>query len=247
MEGWIQRQLKERQLPAGRSGIMFQRWLDLLFLHWVVDPELVQQTLPDGLSVDTYRGMAWIGLVPFRMTAVRPILFPWLSTHFLELNLRTYVRDAQGAPGVWFYSLDANQPLAVWAARVFFGLPYVHSKMQVEYRNDEIRYLSKRRGSSTLQEYRFRPSDDLGEAEIGSLEFFLIERYRLFSYRHGQLLTARVYHPPYKLRRAVVSTLDKALFGLDGLQPPPGSPDNVLYSERVDVTVYPKAVASGQP
>jgi uncharacterized protein len=52
--------------------------------------------------------------------------------------------------------------------------------------------------TSTRQGYKFQPSDDLGEAEPGSLEFFLVERYRLFSGRNGQLLTGRVYHPPYQ-------------------------------------------------
>jgi len=242
VEEWIQRQIWERQPPIGRGGVMFQSWLHLLFLHWMADPETVQQTLPFGLSVDTYEGMAWIGIVAFCMRRVRPVMLPLLSSNFLELNLRTYVTDHNGIPGVWFYSLDANQPIAVWMARRFFGLSYVHSKMQVEARDEQIRYFSQRRGCSTQQEYRFRPSDDLGEAKIGSLEFFLIERYRLFSIRRAKLLTGRVYHSPYKLRKAVVSKFDKNLFELNGLQAPPGSPISVLYSAAVDVTIYPVGV-----
>jgi uncharacterized protein len=179
VEEWIDRQLREQQPPVGRPPVMFQRWLDLLFLHCMIDPEKVQRTLPPGLSVDTYKGRAWIGIVPFFMTGVRPVTLPVVSTHFLELNLRTYVIDRRGAPGVWFYSLDVNHPFAVWMARLFFGLPYQHSKMNVERRNEEIRYSARRSGSPSVQEYRFRPADDLGEAQIGSLEFFLIERYRL--------------------------------------------------------------------
>ncbi|MBV8274874.1 MAG: DUF2071 domain-containing protein [Verrucomicrobia bacterium] len=242
VEEWIQRQLRERQQPVGRSGVMFQGWRRLLFLHWMVDPEIVQHTLPRGLSVDTYDGMAWIGIVPFRMSRVRPAMLPLLSKNFLELNLRTYVKDHRGAPGVWFYSLDANDPFAVWTARLFFGLPYVHAKMHVEDRDDEIRYSCRRCGSSTLLEYRFRPAENTGEAKLGSLEFFLIERYRLFAFRRGRLLTGRVYHPPYELRNAIVSKYDKDLFELDGLHSPSEPPNNVLYSPRVDVTVYPVEV-----
>ena len=199
---------------------------------------MVQRTLPRGLSVDTYDGTAWIGIVPFCMRRVRPVMLPLLSRNFLELNLRTYVKDYRGVPGVWFYSLDANDPLAVWTARLFFGLPYMYARMHVEVRSEEIRYCSQRCGFSTVQEYRFRPSDDLGEAKIGSLEFFLIERYRLFSVRRDRLLTGRVYHAPYRLKKAVVANLDKHLFELDGLQTPPGSPASALYSAGVDVTVY---------
>jgi uncharacterized protein len=239
VEEWIQQQLLERQPPASHHGVMFQRWVHLLFLHWKFDPEMIQRTLPRGLSVDTHAGMAWVGVVPFCMRRVRPTLLQFLSSDFLELNLRTYVRDRNGRPGVWFYSLDASHPLAVWTARVFFGLPYMHAKMQVAGRDGEIAYSCQRHGSSTRMEYRFRPCDDLAEAKIGSLEFFLVERYRLFSVRCGRLLTGRVYHSPYELRNALVSKLNKGLFELDDLQSPPGPPNNVLYSPGVDVTVYP--------
>jgi len=208
----------------------------------MVDPEIVQPTLPRGLSVDTYDGMAWIGIVPFCMRRVRPVMLPLLSSNFLELNLRTYVKDHRGAPGVWFYSLDANDPLAVWAARLFFGLPYTHAKMHVEGRDEEIRYSCRRFGSSASLEYRFRPSENIGEAKLGSLEFFLVERYRLFAISRGRLLTGRVYHSPYELANAMVSKLDKRLLELDGLRSPSGPPDNVLYSPGVDVTVYPVEV-----
>jgi len=221
---------------------MFQRWLHLLFLHWTVEPEIVQRTLPQGLSVDTYEGRAWIGIVPFCMRRVRPVLMPFLSSNFLELNLRTYVKDHNGVPGVWFYSLDANDPLAVWMARLLFGLPYRHAKMRVEERHNEISFFCQRRGSSIVQEYRFLPSDELGEAKIGSLEFFLIERYRLFSIRGARLLTGRVYHPPYNLRKVVVSKFDKRPFQLDDLPTPARAPDRVLYSSGVDVTIYPAGV-----
>lgn len=241
MEEWIESQLRERQLPAGRSGVMAQRWEHLLFLHWPFDPITVQRTLPDGLSVDTYQDRAWIGIVPFRMRNVRPVALPFLSSNFLELNLRTYVRDSRGVPGVWFYSLDANNPMAVWTARLFFGLPYRHAEMHVASGNEEIRYSSRRSGSAIVQEYRFRPSDELGEAKPGSLEFFLIERYRLFSVRGGQILTGRVYHSPYQLREASVPRFDNYVFELNGLESPAEPPDSVLYAARVDVTIYPVA------
>jgi uncharacterized protein len=239
VEEWIQRQLRQRQPPVGRRPVMFQRWLQLLFLHWAFAPEIVQRTLPPGLTVDTYAGQAWIGIVPFRMNQVRPVRLPFLSFNFLELNLRTYVKDRHGVPGVWFYSLDANLALAVWTARLFFGLSYLHAKMQTANGRNEVRYVCRRRGSATVQEYQFVPSADLGEAKLGSIEFFLIERYRLFSVRGSRLLTGQVHHSPYHLREAVVSKFDKHPFQLDGVPSPPGPPSSVLYSDRVDVAIYP--------
>ena len=127
---------------------MYQRWDDLLFLHWSYDPLAIQRTLPRGLTVDTFEGKAYIGIVPFFMRDVRPSFCPRLPgiSDFLELNVRTYVYDEHGVPGVWFYSLDANQWLAVRAARRFFCLPYFDSKMKADKNptTAEIRYLSHR-------------------------------------------------------------------------------------------------------
>ena len=244
MEEWIRRQLIERQQPSRQSFVMFQRWVHLLFLHWALSPDIVQGTLPKGLQVDIFEGNAWIGIVPFFMRGVRPpgfVSVPGVS-NFLELNLRTYVRDGYGRPGIWFYSLDANQFLAVCLARVAFGLPYEFAHMRARVSDGEIDYWSHRFGSEESLHYRYLASEKVGEARFGSLEFFLIERYRLFSVRRAQLLTGRVYHSPYQIGKVVLSNFDKYLFELDGLQPPHGSPDSVLYSSGVDVTVYAMAV-----
>ncbi|RYD26824.1 MAG: DUF2071 domain-containing protein, partial [Verrucomicrobiaceae bacterium] len=125
--------LEMRVRPAGRP-VMFQRWSGLLFLHWRMNPEEIQRRLPHGLHVDTFGGKAWVGVVPFFMERIRPVgipAVPWLSW-FLELNVRTYVYDDKGRPGVWFFSLDCNQPVAVEFARKIFHLPYQHAAMNAE-------------------------------------------------------------------------------------------------------------------
>jgi uncharacterized protein len=238
--GTFTRQLAERQLPLGVRPVMFQTWLRLLFLHWRYDPALVQQTLPRGLEVDVYDGTAWIGIVPFQMRGVRPAGLPPLNglSNFFELNLRTYVRDQEGRPGVWFYSLDADQPVAVWIARQFFHLPYYWAQMKMAVAGESMRYISRRLGVSEPLVYEYSVESSSSEAVPGSLEFFLIERYRLFAAQGQRLFTGRVYHQPYQLRKAKVYRYDAGLFGLDGLPSPPGAPDHVIYSDRVDVDIY---------
>lgn len=178
---------------------MHQRWESLLFLHWRCAPELIQRTLPPGLSVDTFNGDAYLGIVPFFMRHVRPLwcpALPWVS-FFQELNVRTYVFDEAGIPGVWFYSLDCNQPLAVWAARWLFGLPYYHARMSAT-RSGWTDYSSTRRGTSGNARFRYRSAGAAGEAAPESLEFFLLERYYLYASRApGTLLRGRVSHRPY--------------------------------------------------
>ncbi|MBV9392660.1 MAG: DUF2071 domain-containing protein [Verrucomicrobia bacterium] len=240
MERWVRHQLLERQCPPG-APVMFQQWRGLLFLHWPVAPDAVQKTLPEGLQADIFEDRAWIGIVPFSMKAVRPagvVPFPFIS-NFLELNLRTYVLDRTGKPGIWFYSLDANQPIAVWIARFFFALPYQHAIMSEAIKGNEVKFRSRRRNTSRRLTYQYRVGNPLGEARLGTLEFFLVERYRLFSARKGQLLTGRVYHSPYSLRTVELLTIDPHLFALDGLTEPVTPPEHVIYAPFADVSVYP--------
>jgi uncharacterized protein YqjF (DUF2071 family) len=240
MSEWVLRQLLERQLPSPRVPLMIQYWTQLLFLHWRWAAAEIQKRLPGGLVVDTFDGTGWIGLVPFFMKGVRPSGFPALPlvSNFLELNLRTYVKDGAGRPGIWFFSLDANQPLAVWTARMFFALPYRHATMHASHRDGWTEYASARVGGGPMLEYRYRGVGPLQEAVFGSLEFFLVERYRLFASRRGQLLSGRVYHPPYQLSGAEVSHCDTRLFRLDDLESPSRPPDHVCYAPGLGVSVY---------
>ena len=96
---------------AGHQG-----WRNLLFLHWPVEPDLLRARLPRGVSLDLHRGTAYLGLVAFGVVGARPSLLPRaLGLRFLETNLRTYVRRADGGPGVYFFSMDATSRLAVWS------------------------------------------------------------------------------------------------------------------------------------
>jgi len=225
---------------------MYQRWEDLLFLHWSYDPLAIQSTLPRGLTVDTFEGNAYIGIVPFFMRQVRPVFWPRLPgiSDFLELNVRTYVYDEQGVPGVWFYSLDANQWLAVRAARRFFSLPYFDCKMKAEKNSTtaEIRYCSHRRGTDEKLSscFQYRPQGLARLVKPGTLEFFLVERYVLFarSASHARPWSGRVHHQPYPLLDVEVTEWDDAAFELDGLTRPRRNPDHSVMSPGVSVEVF---------
>src|SRR5215470_10299103 len=113
---------------------MRQNWRELLFLHWEIRPDRVRRLVPPQLDLDLFEGTAYVGLVPFTMTGVRPVGLlpvPRLS-RFHETNVRTYVHRAGRDPGVWFFSLDAANRLAVLGARIGFHLPYYHARMILE-------------------------------------------------------------------------------------------------------------------
>jgi uncharacterized protein YqjF (DUF2071 family) len=215
--------LSARIRPVG-CPVMRQTWTSLLFLHWAWDPAFVQNTLPPGLRVDTFNSKAWLGVVPFFMSGVRPPYcppLPGLST-FLELNVRTYVFDAQGRPGVWFYSLDANQWLAVEVARAWFHLPYQHAAMTATVEADgSVDYSAWRKGAERASRFRWKPAAAGRESAPASLEFFLMERYRLFAHDadRGRLFTGLVAHRPYRVSAVDMREWDDGMLQLAGFDP----------------------------
>ena len=218
---------------------MRHRWESLLFLHWRVPAALIQQTLPAGVTVDTYDGHAYVAIVPFFMRNVRLVglpAVPWLS-HFHELNVRTYAYDSDGVPGVWFYSLSCDQPLAVFAARAFAGLNYVNASM-ASMRGEAIDYSCRRAGSTVTARYRYRARGDARSAEPGSLEFFLVERYYLFAMRRGSLIRGQVAHQPYAIRDAEVQEWSAEPAHLDGFGGIADEPVHICYADAVDVNIY---------
>lgn len=223
---------------------MYQRWRSLLFLHFPCDPQEIQKLLPPGLTVDTFpdesgEEKAWVGLVPFSMEGVRPRFLPpvpWLST-FPETNVRTYVHREGKDPGVWFFSLDADQSIACWAARTFFSLPYHDAEMSVTRSGDKYQYRSKRKGHDARVEIDAKFSEPLATAAPGSLEFFLVERYLLYAYRNGKFFTGLVHHSPYTLRKAKVGRCSESLVHSNGLSAAPYV--HQMASDGVDVEVFP--------
>ena len=230
-----------RQHPAGRP-VGRQRWNQLLFAHWEIDPGVVQATLPRGLYVDTFAGAAYVGIVPFAMERVRPAWLPplpWVSW-FLELNVRTYVHDATGRPGVWFYSLDCNRALAVEIARRFFHLPYFRARMAASFRDGMIQYDCQRRDAAARPcRYTWTPGANAAPGAPGSLEFFLVERYLLFAADPaGQLYSGRVHHAPYRVNSPRVSEISIEPARLAGFNVE-GEPASVLAALPVDVSLFP--------
>jgi len=124
---------------------MSQTWDKLLFLHFPVAADLLRPLISPRLCLDTFEGTAWVGVTPFTMWGIRPTLVPSLPvlSQSHELNVRTYVH-MEGVPGVWFFSLDASNALAVLGARLFFGLPYFQACMRLQEKHPDIYFTSIR-------------------------------------------------------------------------------------------------------
>lgn len=211
---------------------MVHEWNRLTFLHWPVDPDQVQALLPPGLTVDTWDGRAWVGLVPFLMV-VRPPrghgAVPWLS-RFCETNVRTYATAADGSRGVWFLSLDAARLPAVATARGAYGLPYFWSAMRHQESGSTVSYTCIRRWPGprhATSHVRVRVGRPFEPGELTGLDHFLTARWRLYMHRPqlhaprrpaAPLRFALAQHAPWPLHRATVLDLDDTLVAAAGLQ-----------------------------
>ena len=236
-------------LEPRQQVLMYQNWHHLLFLHWEIPPADLQALLPPRLTLDTYEGKAYVGLVPFTLTGVRPVLtppLPWISS-FHEVNVRTYVHLDGAEPGVWFFSLDASSMIAVAAARATYKLNYLES--EIEFRAGDaplpaIEFDSRRidaRGPMPANAHiRYGPVEGpVAPAAPGTLDHFLCERYVLYSQdEQRQLYRARIHHQPYPLQRAEVGTLDETLVWAAGIRRA-GGVGLRHYAREVNVKVYP--------
>jgi uncharacterized protein YqjF (DUF2071 family) len=198
----------------------------------------LRRHLPEGLEVDTHGGEAWLGITPFRVSGLRlrgMLPLPRLSS-FLELNVRTYVTDGE-KPGIWFFSLDASSQLAVEAARRTYRLPYFHARMTAERSGDRIVYeCARREERGKVWSGRYGPSGEVFNAEPGSLEWFLAERYCLYTTdERGRLARAEIHHSPWPLQPAEA---DVELNEIAPLQLPE---EDALFhfSRRQDVVIWP--------
>lgn len=215
--------------PPERPWALHMRWSDLLFAHWPVEPALLRSLLPAGIELDIYDGQAWIGIVPFQMSHAGPRGVPTLGplSRFPELNVRTYV-TLDGIPGVWFFSLDAPNPLIVAGARMVFHLPYVRAKMRIDRPGEDIVYTSARadrRFPHAEFQATYWPTGPVSYAEPDSLDAWFTERYCLYAAdKEGELFRCHIHHPPWPLQPAAAEFSVNTMAAAAGIPLPDFAP-----------------------
>lgn len=228
-------------IPGG-PWRMGQTWRHLLFAHWPIDAELLRRHVHPALPIDEFDGSAWLGITPFLVEALRmrgTLPLPLLS-NFPELNIRTYA-TIDGKPGVVFLRLDTPSRAAIGAARMAYRLPYAHASLSVRVDDDGAATARSSRDDGTIC-MDYAPTGPSFEARPGTLEYFLTERYRLYTTGDdGHLRWAEIHHRPWPLRegRAEVSRHGYLPEGLV-LE---GDP-LVHVADRQDVVIWP---LSGPP
>lgn len=223
-----------------RRPIMLQGWHDLTAVHWRYDPAIVQRLLPDGFTVDTIDGSAWVGLIPFHMHRVRfphlPAFGP-LST-FPETNVRTYLVDPAGRRAVWFCSLDITRLVTALVARASYRLPYCWAQMAIEGTGVDRTYTSRRRWprGEASSRTRVRIGDVIAPEDLTELDHWLTARWALGTTFGKQLMWADVDHAAWPIHHAEVVELDQTLLAAAGLPEPEGEPI-ARWSPGVEVRI----------
>ncbi|HVX13654.1 MAG TPA: DUF2071 domain-containing protein [Pirellulales bacterium] len=212
-------------------------WQDLAFFHWPVETEPLARRLPVGVQLDTFEGQAWLGITPFLMTGVRPAYVPPVPgiSKFCELNVRTYV-IADGIPGIWFFSLDAAQVLAVSGARLFLNLPYHRCSASMKSIDGTIYWNSDRHGPPRARfAAEYRPIAESYRSKAGDLDHWFTERYCLYgASRRGRPYRQAIEHRPWPLQPAEGHIAENTMLLANGL-PEVDAPPLVHFARSLDV------------
>jgi uncharacterized protein YqjF (DUF2071 family) len=237
----ILRQVAHRPWPLpARPWVMTQTWHDLLFAHWPVERAALRRLVPFPFELDLFEGEAWVGIVPFGMTNVAPRGLPSLPgvSTSLELNVRTYVRVG-GRPGIYFFSLDAGNRIAVQIARRFLNLPYHSASMSATRTSGAIEFRSTRRsGPGARFQGVYQPTGSPVVAAERSLEHFLTERYCLYHLdRRGVPYRLEIHHPPWPLQTATATLVRNTLADVNGIRLPDRKP-LLHFARRQDMVAW---------
>ncbi len=223
-------------------AVLAMQWQALLFMHWPLPAAVLRPLIPPGLTLDTFDGWAWLGVVPFTMAGVHARFLPPLpgTTTFPELNVRTYV-TTEGKAGVYFFSLDAANPLAVRAARLGFRLPYYDAAMSTARSGGAVAYASTRThhgAPPAAFTARYRPTGPVSHSTDGSIDAWLTERYCLYSAAGTQTIwRADIDHTRWPLQPAEAEIVCNTMVNPLRLVLPPTSP-LLHFARRLDVIAW---------
>ena len=115
---------------AVNDGVGYQRWSDMLFVHSRVPAHVVAACVPRPFEVEVWEGDAWVGLVCSACRVCALVGLPIPLVVELSGNQSANLRPlSRRRPGVWFFSLEAGNPIAVWVARRRWWLNYFWAQM----------------------------------------------------------------------------------------------------------------------
>jgi hypothetical protein len=198
-------ELDQRQ--RGKRVFLSAEWRDLVLLNYEVEPKLLNERVPPGTSLDSFRGKIYVSLVGFQFCRTKlfgalPIPF---HANFDEVNLRFYVRrkeDQEERRGVVFIAEIVPKWAIAKVARLVYGENYVRLPMK---------HRTNMNGALKTAEYEWQLDGEWSKLyahasgaparpEAGSVEQFITEHYWGYtSQRNRRTVEYRVAHPPWNV------------------------------------------------
>ncbi|HEU4963839.1 MAG TPA: DUF2071 domain-containing protein [Bacilli bacterium] len=184
---------------------VYQEFQNVVFCHYPLDTEVLRPHVPQELPLDAFEGKAYVSLVGLLLRDCHLRWNKLFPLNFQQLNVRTYV-TIDGKPGVYFLSMDANSWLMTTVGRVFYDMAYYHAQASSKQDGEWTTYRYQRKGADPNPprfDVRFRPTGEPFEAQPGSLEQFLAERYWMYQVdKDGSIYAGELFHPHWKMRKA---------------------------------------------
>lgn len=183
--------------------VLFQSWRHNVFQHWVIDPHKIRPLLPKGLTLDTYEGNAWLSVVLLEVTKAHPRWLPPLPMIFncLQINIRTYVLDERGKPGVYFLRIGTDNSWAKWGMKLFYQLPTERARISLKQDLGGWSYHIMNEVHKTDEwqlHAKYQPCHHIFQAEMETLEYWLTERYCMYN---ANSMVAEIHHQPWRLQQ----------------------------------------------
>lgn len=170
--------------------------------NYEVAPELLEDLVPKGTTLDFHEGKLFVSLVGFMFLDTRILGIPIpFHINFEEVNLRFYVKretDSEIRRGVCFVKEIVPRYAIATVARVLYGEPYECWRMSHTKTEKEVGY-GWQKGDS-VNNIKVEIDQDLGVPADGSHGEFIIEHYWGYTKRGANRTDEyKVEHPKWEL------------------------------------------------
>jgi len=209
---------KQRLVSARGDPFLLADWEKVVFLHFLIEPELLRSQMPRPFELELYEGQACISLVALTMRRFRPcrrLSLGWIFRPVREqrfLNLRTYVH-CDGEPGALFLRGWLSAPFPMRLPSAMFGLPYSFASLNYQHDVEKGTLSGVASAGPGSHHFGYRAPVStplvLEHCPAGSLAEFAMERYAGFFCRRDKRFVFRAWHPPW-LQTSIDATIEDA-------------------------------------
>jgi uncharacterized protein YqjF (DUF2071 family) len=220
------------------------KWQDLVMANYEVAPELLEDFVPKGATLDFHDGKCFVSLVAFMFLDTRVLGVPIpFHINFEEVNLRFYVKRETGDEtrrGVVFVKEIVPRLAIATVARVFYGEPYEAWKMSHQKKENELIYVWWKRDNA--HHIKVEIGENTGVPAENSHGEFIIEHYWGYTKR-GENRTDeyKVEHPKWELfdvKNQEIKCDFKTLYGERFAHLSNAKPYSVFMAKGSPVAVY---------